>query len=315
MENTPYDDVFRTLLNDCKSLILPVLNEIFGEHYSGDEQIEFSKNEFFLPQEDGTQEKRVTDSCFVTRSDNKEVRYHLECESDPDSSILIRIFEYDAQIALNDRIEFKDRIRVKFPRTAIVALRASGRMPDQMVMEIEMPDGAVSEYAVSVLKTQDYSLEEIFNKKLWFLLPFYLFSYEKQFKKLEADETELNSMLGQYIRIKDGMIKLVQDDKMNYFTAETLRFCINKVAENLANKHKSIVEGVIGVMGGQILDHPAKAILRQGEAQGKVEGEEKKAREVAIKMYRRGDSLEYIADMVGFSKETVEKWLGLVVAN
>ena len=27
--NTPYDDVFRTLLTDCSSLIMPVVNEIF----------------------------------------------------------------------------------------------------------------------------------------------------------------------------------------------------------------------------------------------------------------------------------------------
>ena len=29
MINTPYDDVFRTLLNDCPKLIIPVINEIF----------------------------------------------------------------------------------------------------------------------------------------------------------------------------------------------------------------------------------------------------------------------------------------------
>ena len=39
--NTPYDDVFRTLLNDCSSLIIPVINEIFGENYSGKEKIGF----------------------------------------------------------------------------------------------------------------------------------------------------------------------------------------------------------------------------------------------------------------------------------
>lgn len=35
MANTPYDDVFRTLLNDCSFLVLPMLNEVFGEHYKG----------------------------------------------------------------------------------------------------------------------------------------------------------------------------------------------------------------------------------------------------------------------------------------
>lgn len=37
--NTPYDDVFRTLLNDCSSLIIPMINELFGEHYAGKEKI------------------------------------------------------------------------------------------------------------------------------------------------------------------------------------------------------------------------------------------------------------------------------------
>ena len=29
MDNTPYDDVFRTLLTDCTELMIPVVNEIF----------------------------------------------------------------------------------------------------------------------------------------------------------------------------------------------------------------------------------------------------------------------------------------------
>ena len=35
--STPYDDVFRTLLTDCSSLIIPVVNELFHEGYNGDE--------------------------------------------------------------------------------------------------------------------------------------------------------------------------------------------------------------------------------------------------------------------------------------
>ena len=36
---TPYDDVFRTLVNDCTSLMIPVVNEVFGEHYTGEEKV------------------------------------------------------------------------------------------------------------------------------------------------------------------------------------------------------------------------------------------------------------------------------------
>lgn len=30
---TPYDDSFRTLLTDCKRLIVPLVNEMFGESF------------------------------------------------------------------------------------------------------------------------------------------------------------------------------------------------------------------------------------------------------------------------------------------
>ena len=36
-----YDGAFRTILNDCRKLILPVINEIFDEGYTGDEEIRF----------------------------------------------------------------------------------------------------------------------------------------------------------------------------------------------------------------------------------------------------------------------------------
>lgn len=51
LTNTPYDDVFRTLLNDCSSLIIPVINEVFHEPYSGKEKVVFSANEHFLNQQ------------------------------------------------------------------------------------------------------------------------------------------------------------------------------------------------------------------------------------------------------------------------
>ena len=34
-----YDGAFRTILNDCRKLIIPVINEIFKEEYTGKEKI------------------------------------------------------------------------------------------------------------------------------------------------------------------------------------------------------------------------------------------------------------------------------------
>ena len=45
MVNTPYDDVFRTLLTDCTALIIPVVNELFHTSYTGKETIHLLQNE------------------------------------------------------------------------------------------------------------------------------------------------------------------------------------------------------------------------------------------------------------------------------
>lgn len=37
--NTPYDDVCRTLTVECDDLVIPLINEIFGEHYSLEDRI------------------------------------------------------------------------------------------------------------------------------------------------------------------------------------------------------------------------------------------------------------------------------------
>ncbi|MCD8090397.1 MAG: hypothetical protein LUD81_07230, partial [Clostridiales bacterium] len=99
--STPYDDVFKTLINDCKPLVLPVLNEIFGENYTGNEEIVYSQNEHFLNKQNGEEEKRITDSSFTVIGE-KTKKYLFECQSTSDDSMLVRIFEYATQIALDE---------------------------------------------------------------------------------------------------------------------------------------------------------------------------------------------------------------------
>lgn len=90
--NTPYDDVFRTLLNDCSSLIIPLINEVFGEHYTGKERIVFSQNEHFMNRQDGDEDESITDTSFKIITGTESKKYHWECQSSKDSSMLVRFF-------------------------------------------------------------------------------------------------------------------------------------------------------------------------------------------------------------------------------
>ena len=181
--STPYDDVFRTLLNDCSSLIIPVINEVFGENYTGEEEIIFSPNEHFLNQQDGKEEERITDTSFKILGKETK-KYHLECQSSADSSMLVRFFEYDTQIAL-DEGEIKGNVlTVTLPHSAVLFLRYNAGAPDKLKIRMITPGGDV-EYNIFVIKSQQYTIKEIFEKKLLFLIPFYIFSHENQLETLK----------------------------------------------------------------------------------------------------------------------------------
>ena len=173
-----YDGAFRTILNDCRQMIIPVINEIFGEDYIGNEKIEFHPNEHFIDQQDEADQKRITDTNFTIFGKIKK-KYHLECESSlPDGRMTIRLFEYDAQIALDESEIINETLTVTFPNTAVLYLRTYKKTPDKMRYVIKTPGGTV-EYDVPIMKVQEYTLEDIFSKGLLLLIPFYIFHMKR----------------------------------------------------------------------------------------------------------------------------------------
>ena len=206
-----YDGVFRTIINDCSWFVLPLINEVFGEHYSGTETIEFHPNEHFISQNDEPDSKRITDTNFtVTGSTVK--KYHLECESSKYSTrILVRIFEYDAQIALDESEIEGETIRVTFPNTAVLYLRNSRKTPDSMKVRIIVP-GDSAEYTVPIIKMADYTADDIFRKKLYMLIPFYIFNFEKQFEIINQDEEKLKEVVKEYRSILKKLSDLTENE-------------------------------------------------------------------------------------------------------
>lgn len=302
---TPYDDVFRTLLNDCSRLALPLINEMFGENYTGNEKIYFSPNEHYLNQQDGKESKRVTDTCLtIVGKDLKQ--YHLECESSADLSVLIRIFEYDAQIALDQNGKLVgNRIIVRFPNTGVLFLRSTQATPDELEVVIQTPGGVVT-YPVPCVKVLSYSIEEIFEKRLFFLIPFFAFTYEKRFQKIEKSEDLLGKMKAEYKQIREKLEQLCSERVIDSFTMKTLMDMTQRVLVNLAQKHQKIVEGVGSVMVGKVLDYEAKRIYNQGRKEGEEVGWRKGEKEGWKKGQKQGQMKTLMA-MVQTNRLTLQE--------
>ena len=268
--NTPYDDVFRTMMVDCPQLLLPILNEIFGKNYTGNEKIVFNQNEHFLNQQDGGEEKRITDSSFTVISTTED-KYIFECQAVADNTLLIRIFEYITQDAL-DHSELSDnKLIVTIPQAAVLFLRSGKNTPDKMEVEIRTPGGDVS-FNIPVMKSQKYTIDEIFEKKLYFLIPFVIFSYEKRFKKYNEDQEELAKLLNDYTILMNRLMAAEESNQISAYTWSMIRDMSKKVVENIAAKYRNVKEGVEAIMGGRVLEYEGKRIYNEGRTEGFNEG-------------------------------------------
>ena len=328
MDNTPYDDVFRTLLTDCTELMIPVVNEIFHTHYTGKETICLLQNEHFIKMPDGSEQERITDSSFEIIS-SKETpipqplknqlyggsagyntaqrkRYHIECQSTEDGSMIVRMFEYDTQLALENREFISNILTVQFPDSAIVSLRHTKNTPEEMTVKVLTPGGRVS-YTVPVLKIKRYTIHELFEKKLFFLIPFHIFAYEKDFKELEENKKKLKQLEAEYASIRERLEIACQMGDLNRYAKAAILDMSRKVIEHLAVKYKNVAKGVSRTMGGKVLNYEAKDILNRGRREGRMEGRMEERLEIASNLKSQGVDITAIQKATGLSLEEIQK--------
>ena len=273
-QHNTYDDVFRTILNDCRDLIHPLLNEIFGEHYSGREPIHFGTNEHFMNQRHGQSDKRITDSSF-TVSGIVLIRYHLECQSTSDTTMDRRMFEYDSQIALDDSEKLDDALVLSFPKSAVLFLRQTAGTPDNMQIRLKLHNTQKEvNLEIPILSIVNYTADELFQKNLLILLPFHLFYYEKQFPKMEQDAASRERLKEIYINIRLRLEEMGRQGTITEYTCRTILDLSRRVAENLCQKYDNIRKEIVSIMGGEILEYEAKTILNEGKKQGWILGHE-----------------------------------------
>ena len=294
-----YDGAFRTILNDCRKLIIPVINEIFKEHYTGEEEIRFFPNEHFLDQQDAADKERITDTNFqiIGRIVKK---YHLECESSlPDGKITIRLFEYDAQIALDEGEVTEETLTVTFPNTAVMYLRSYKKTPDIMKYVIVTPGGTV-QYDVPIMKVQSYSLDEIFEKRLLMLIPFYIFSHEKSFSEYNNNEQKLEELKAEYRIILERLDDLEKQGIIGAFDKRTIIELSSDVINEIARKYENVQKGIGAMMRGPLIQTEARTILNESK------------KETALRMLKVGKlTVEEIAEYSALSVAEVEQLANL----
>ncbi|WP_191013382.1 hypothetical protein [Treponema zioleckii] len=261
-----YDSAFRTLINDCSRLILPLINEAFGEHYTGNEEIIFFPNEHFISQQDESEQKRITDTNFTVVGEKRK-NYHWECQSTSDSRMLVRLFEYDAQIALDQGENSLETLTVEFPNSAVLYLRNTKKTPESYRYVIKTPGGTVS-YRIPIMKIKSYNLDEIFEKNLILLLPFYIFTFEADFAEYNTNEEKLLALKNEFQKIVDKLDELMKMELIGEFEKLTIIELTDSVVRALSARYEKVLQGVDNIMRGPIIETKAKKAWNEGKQQG-----------------------------------------------
>lgn len=154
----------------------------------------------------------------------------MECQCTADNSMLVRFFEYDTQIALDEGEISGNVLTVTLPHSAVLFLRHNSATPDTLRVRMETPGGSV-EYDIPVMKAQQYTIEDIFEKNLLFLIPFYIFSHEKQFEEYEKDGSKLRALQKEYEQIKTSLEHLLEQGAISEYTKCTIMDMSNKVLD------------------------------------------------------------------------------------
>ena len=297
-----YVNAFRTMEMDCPKLLIPVVNEIFHTNYSLDEKVVVLPNEQMITTPEDEQMIRITDSNFMIIGEEK-ARFHIECESNPNTGELaIRFFQYDTQIALDNRRWKNGVLYISIPKSAVLYLRHGKSTPESIKMVIE--DGEQKIYrSIPVIKVQTYSVNEIFEKRLWFFLPFHIFVHEKQLSMYNKDESKRMVLLKEYENIVHRIDDLCQSGELTELEKYCIITSMREVLSLIAKNQKKVLKEAYEVMGGKVLEYEAKTIYRDGLKEGIKEGIE----QVAIRLLQRGESVEQVVSDTGLPTDVIKK--------
>lgn len=258
--STIFDDVFRTMLEKMPQLAVPLINEVFGTSYPEDVKIIQKRNEH------QTQNGRIiTDSHLLIANRI----YHIECQSTDDSTMVIRMIEYDFAISLEHVQKENGRYRMYFPQSCVLYLRGTKKR-DTISVEIVMPDGNTVEYTVPVVQVQRFTCDDMLQKHLLFLLPYHVIKYEQE-KELDTDSEKWKELLDEYAKIEKYLEKNFLE-KGNEKAYRDMVELIIRIADYVFRDKEKVKKGFGDVMGGKVLELESDKLIQRGIEQGLEKG-------------------------------------------
>ena len=265
-DNTIFDDVFRTMMEKMTFLVVPLINDVFHTSYPADMEIVQLRNEY--QRVDG---EIITDSRLLIGNRI----YHIECQSTDDTTMAVRMIEYDFATAVEFARKQGRRYRMEFPRSCVLYLRNSRNTPDFLEVDVVFPDGGCHLYRVPAIKVENYTKDKIFEKSLLMLLPFYIMRYEKRGHEMSENPQLFQELLNEYEVIRSKLeVEITESGRSELFS--DLIGLITRISDHIFRNEEKVRKGIGEIMGGKVLELESERLERlqkEAEAEAKAIGE------------------------------------------
>ncbi len=286
MSNIPntFDSVFKTMKVNHISMFIPVLNEIYGTDYTKDDELNILTSDgYFLTEKEFKKliEHKESDFLVVVRGHY----YLIESQSYEDGSMDIRIAEY-AFMSARSTVKKENGYAVfTMPEFTVIYVRSGKNTPPETKILFKFPDGTEVPYTCKNVMINDYSKEEIFERKLYPYLPFYLMRYEKILKDENAD---IEAITNELQSVSDMLDKARQSGSLDDSEYKDIRDFIQIIIDHITNGNKN-EERLVKSMGGIVFETATQKLIK--------EGDEMRLISMVCKKLKKGFGVLEIADM------------------
>jgi hypothetical protein len=314
-----YDGVFKELLNGFPDEdVVAFINSLFGRNYPRDSKVLRLATESHVDGEEKRSDMllRVGDGMF-----------HVELQSSNDNSIALRVIEYSFRAAVqHGRSLSGDFLELDFPKSVVFYLRSNKNTPKELTVRLRLPDDSVAAFKIPVRRLNEYTPEELTEASKVVFAPFFPMNFEGENLKSPEQFEKLKTSVDTII---DGIKAKKDESVINQRTADLAVKALEGVLKNVllhSAFDKKEVEKVMEAVEKKYILEPLnweekgiKKGIKIGEARGRKEGEAKGRQEgeargehnakidTAIKMFLRGQTLEFVKEITELDEELLKR--------
>jgi hypothetical protein len=249
-----YDAVFWTSIVKLKRYFAPLVNEVFGEHFSENAEVTYKPMKNVVQASDKSLSKREMDALAEIVEDGVRKLYHFECQTWPDNTIALRIAEYATASAYMGVTLTPEGAQIEIPNSAVIVLQGERATAenDQLQIRINYPGGK-AEYSVPRLHITDYDEDTLLRKKLYVLMPFIVFLYAPELSTLEKDPDGIEKLRDHVSEITEKLYRTYLDGNLEKEDINSILDLMERTLEKLLINFQALKKGVDYIMGGELI--------------------------------------------------------------